>query len=99
MTRQQRASRADGTSISGGHKLFDRDYEPSPVPRVRDQVALNEATGGQEGNTLEDRPVVILTTIGAKSDKVRKNPIMRVEDNGIDVAVASAAGAPRNPSW
>jgi deazaflavin-dependent oxidoreductase (nitroreductase family) len=69
------------------------------VPRIRDQVALYEATGGQEGNTLEDRAVVILTTIGAKSDKVRKNPIMRVEDNGIHGAVASAAGAPKNPSW
>jgi hypothetical protein len=61
VTRQQRASRADGASLSGGHKPYDRDYEPSPVPRVRDQ-ALYEAAGGQEGNTLEDRTVVILTT-------------------------------------
>jgi phenylpyruvate tautomerase PptA (4-oxalocrotonate tautomerase family) len=61
VTRQQRASSADGASLSGGHKPYDRDYEPSPVPRVRDQ-ALYEAAGGQEGNTLEDRTVVILTT-------------------------------------
>jgi deazaflavin-dependent oxidoreductase (nitroreductase family) len=79
--------------------LFGGEYEPSPVPRIRDQVALFQATDGTQGNTLEDRPVVILTTIGAKSDKVRKNPIMRVEDNGIHIAVASAAGAPKNPSW
>ena len=74
-------------------------YEPSPVARIRDQVALFEATDGTQGDTLEDRPVVILTSIGAKSGKVRKNPIMRVVDNGIYVAVASAAGAPNHPSW
>jgi deazaflavin-dependent oxidoreductase (nitroreductase family) len=92
-------SLANGRSPSGGHDLFDGDYEPSPVPRIRDQVARYEATDGAEGNTLEDRLVVILTTIGAKSGKVRKNPIMRIEDNGIYVAVASAAGVPKNPSW
>ncbi len=79
--------------------LFDGEYEPSPVPRIREQVALYEANDGTQGNTLEDRPVVILTTIGAKSGKVRKNPIMRIEDHGIYVAVASAAGAPNNPAW
>jgi deazaflavin-dependent oxidoreductase (nitroreductase family) len=82
-----------------GGDLFAGEYEPSPVPRIREQVALYEATDGAEGNTLEDRPVVILTTVGAKSGKVRKNPIMRVVDNGIYVAIASAAGAPKNPSW
>jgi deazaflavin-dependent oxidoreductase (nitroreductase family) len=79
--------------------LFGGEYKPSPVPRIRDQVALFQATDGTQGNTLEDRPVVILTTIGARSGKVRKNPIMRIEDNGIHVAVASAGGAPENPSW
>jgi deazaflavin-dependent oxidoreductase (nitroreductase family) len=84
---------------AGAQDLLEGEYEPSPVPRVRDQVALYEATGGTEGNTLEDRPVVILTTLGTKSRKVRKNPIMRIEDNGIYVAVASAGGAPKNPAW
>jgi len=69
------------------------------VPRIREQVALYEATDGTQGNTLEDRPVVILTTVGAKSGKVRKNPVIRIEDHGIYVAVASAAGAPNNPAW
>jgi deazaflavin-dependent oxidoreductase (nitroreductase family) len=82
-----------------GGDIFDAEYEASPVPRIRDQVARYEATDGAEGNTLEDRPVVILTSIGAKSGKVRKNPIMRVKDDDIYVAVASAAGAPMNPSW
>ncbi len=74
-------------------------YVPSPSERVRDQVALYEATDGVEGGTLEDRPVVILTTTGAKSGSVRKNPVMRIEDHGTYIAVASAAGSPSNPSW
>ena len=80
-------------------ECFDRAYEPSPVVRVRDQVALYEASDGRQGNTLEDRPIVVLTSIGARSGKLRKNPIMRIEDHGSFVAVASAAGAPKNPSW
>jgi deazaflavin-dependent oxidoreductase (nitroreductase family) len=87
------------SAITSGPDCFTGEYEPSPVPRIRDQVARYEASDGTEGNTLEDRPVVILTTIGAKSGKVRKNPIMRIEDNGSYIAVASAAGAPKNPSW
>jgi hypothetical protein len=53
-------------------------YEASPNEQVHDQVALYEATDGREGGTLEGRPVVILTTIGAKSGSIRKNPVMRV---------------------
>jgi deazaflavin-dependent oxidoreductase (nitroreductase family) len=90
---------ADDRSPSGGQDLFDGEYEPNPVPRIREQVARHEVTDDTEGNTLEDRPVVILTTIGAKSSKVRKNPVMRIEDNGIYVAAASAGGAPKNSSW
>lgn len=79
--------------------LLDGEYEPSPIARIRDQVALYEATDGVEGGTLEGRPVVILTSVGAKSGKVRKNPIMRISQDGVYVAVASAAGATANPSW
>jgi deazaflavin-dependent oxidoreductase (nitroreductase family) len=60
---------------------------------------LFEATDGAQGNTRENRPVVILTRIRAKPGKLTRNPIMRVVDNGIYVAVGSAAGAPTNPSW
>jgi F420H(2)-dependent quinone reductase len=74
-------------------------YRPSPSERVRDQVALYEATDGAEGGTLEGRPVVILTTIGAVSGAVRKNPVIRIEHEGRYAAVASAAGAPRDPAW
>ena len=74
-------------------------YEPSPWSPVADQVALYEATDGKEGDTLEGRPVVILTTKGRKSGGVRKSPLMRVEHDGRYVVVASMGGAPQHPAW
>jgi deazaflavin-dependent oxidoreductase (nitroreductase family) len=79
--------------------LAAEQYVPSPSERVRDQVALYEATGGREGGTLEGRPVVILTMIGATSGNIRKTPIMRIERDGTYLAVASAGGAPNHPAW
>src|SRR5215207_956761 len=67
--------------------------------RVHEQVALYEATDGREGGTLEGRPIVILTTIGAKTGNIRKNPVMRIKDSDTYVAVASNGGASTNPSW
>ncbi|HEV7726307.1 MAG TPA: nitroreductase family deazaflavin-dependent oxidoreductase [Modestobacter sp.] len=80
---------------------LDGEYEPSPEKWVRDQVELYERTGGREGNTLMDRglPVVLFSTRGAKSGKVRKNPLMRVEHNGAYAMVASKGGAPEHPTW
>jgi deazaflavin-dependent oxidoreductase (nitroreductase family) len=78
---------------------FDGEYEPSPDARAREQVRAYEASGGTEGGTLEDKPVVILTTVGAKSGKVRKNPVMRIVDGDRYVAVASAGGSPKHPGW
>jgi F420H(2)-dependent quinone reductase len=78
---------------------LDGEYMPSPVQRVRKQVEDYESSGGVEGATLEGRPVVILTSVGAKSGKVRKNPVMRIVDGDRCVAVASYGGAPKNPSW
>jgi F420H(2)-dependent quinone reductase len=78
---------------------LDGQYVPSPSERVRVQVADYEASGGVEGATLEGRPVVILTSVGATSGKVRKNPVMRIVDGDRYVAVASAGGSPTNPSW
>jgi deazaflavin-dependent oxidoreductase (nitroreductase family) len=77
------------------------DYEPSPVAWVRDQVEKYESTGGREGNTLLDTgmPVVIVTTRGGKSGKVRKTPLMRVEHNGEYALVASVGGSAKNPQW
>jgi deazaflavin-dependent oxidoreductase (nitroreductase family) len=75
------------------------EYEPNPTQFVRDQVELYESSGGKEGTTLQDRPVVILTTRGAKSGKIRKTPVMRVEHDGSYAVVASLAGAPKHPVW
>jgi F420H(2)-dependent quinone reductase len=75
------------------------EYEPSPADYVRDQVETYERTGGAEGNTMAGKPVIILTTIGAKTGKVRKTPLMRVEHDGNYAVVASKAGAPTHPVW
>ena len=74
-------------------------YEPSPSDLVREQVSLYEATDGREGGALEGKPVVILTTVGAKSGSVRKNPVMRIKEGDVYVAVASNAGAADHPAW
>ncbi|MQA34266.1 nitroreductase family deazaflavin-dependent oxidoreductase [Modestobacter roseus] len=80
---------------------LDGEYQPSPEKWVRDQVELYERTGGREGNTLPGRtePVVVYSTRGAKSGKVRKNPLMRIEHDGAYAMVASAGGAPKHPTW
>src|SRR3954447_11246008 len=77
------------------------EYEPSPQKWVRDQVELYERTGGREGNTLLDRglPVVVFSTRGARSGKVRKQPLMRVEHEGAYAMVGSQGGAPKDPAW
>ena len=75
------------------------EYEPSPAEFVANQVALYESTNGVEGGTLQDKPVVILTTKGRHSGKVRKSPLMRVEDNGKYAVIASMGGAPKHPVW
>ncbi|NMH98090.1 nitroreductase family deazaflavin-dependent oxidoreductase [Pseudonocardia acidicola] len=75
------------------------EYEPSPEQWVRDQVEEYESSGGTRGTTLNGRPVIILTTRGARSGKLRKSPLMRVEHDGSYAAVASLGGAPKNPVW
>ncbi|MEV5125473.1 nitroreductase family deazaflavin-dependent oxidoreductase [Streptomyces decoyicus] len=75
------------------------EYEPSPEQWVRDQVELYESSGGAEGTTMRGLPVVVLTTRGAKSGKIRKSPLMRVEHDGAYAVVASMGGAPRHPVW
>ncbi|MGW7489104.1 nitroreductase family deazaflavin-dependent oxidoreductase [Streptomyces sp. NPDC054786] len=75
------------------------EYEPSPEQWVRDQVEQYEGSGGTEGTTIRNLPVVVLTTRGAKSGKIRKSPLMRVEHEGTYAVVASMGGAPRHPVW
>jgi F420H(2)-dependent quinone reductase len=77
------------------------EYEPSTLEWVRDQVATYEATGGREANTLRDTgiPVIIVTSLGSVSGKLRKFALMRVEHGGEYALVASMGGAPENPGW
>jgi deazaflavin-dependent oxidoreductase (nitroreductase family) len=75
------------------------EYEPSPEKWVRDQVEAYEASGGTEATTLRGVPVVVVTSVGAKSGKVRKNPVMRVEHDGCYALVASKGGAASHPVW
>lgn len=77
------------------------DYEPSPSEWVREQVETYERSNGQEGNTLLDTgmPVIIVTTRGHKTGKLRKIPLMRVEHGGEYALVASKGGAPEHPEW
>ncbi|CAN5411591.1 nitroreductase family deazaflavin-dependent oxidoreductase [soil metagenome] len=78
---------------------LDGEYEPSPTQWVRDQVQKYEETGGAEANTILNRPIVVITSRGVKSGKLRKNPVMRVELDGVYAAVASKGGDPEHPIW
>ncbi len=75
------------------------DYEPSTSDWARENAEQYMTSGGTEGTELKGRPVILLTTIGAKSGKVRKTPLMRVEHDGEYAVVASLGGAPKNPVW
>jgi F420H(2)-dependent quinone reductase len=75
------------------------EYAPSPSSQASRQVELYESSGGTKGTTLRGKPVVIMTTKGAKSGKLRKIPLMRVEHDGVYAVVASQGGAPRHPVW
>ena len=80
---------------------LEGEYEPSPAQWVRDQVEEYERSGGQRANTLRDtgQPVVIVTTKGNKTGKLRKFALMRVEHDGDYALVASKGGAPTHPLW
>ncbi|MEU0134049.1 nitroreductase family deazaflavin-dependent oxidoreductase [Streptomyces sp. NPDC006296] len=78
---------------------MEGEYEPSPTTWVREQVELIESSGGTQGTTMRGMPVILLTTRGAKSGKLRKTPLMRVEHDGQYAAVASLGGAPQHPVW
>ena len=75
------------------------EYAPSTSEWAREQAELYERTNGAEGNDLRGRPIIVLTTKGAKSGKLRKTALMRVEHEGDYAVVASMGGAPKNPVW
>jgi F420H(2)-dependent quinone reductase len=80
---------------------LEGDYEPSPSEWVREQVAEYEASGGERANSLLDTgmPIILVTTRGNKSGKLRKTPLMKVEHGGEYALVASKGGAPTHPVW
>jgi len=75
------------------------EYEPSTSEWVRKQVEEYEGSGGTAGTTLRGIPVVVITSVGASTGKLRKNPVMRIEHDGTYAAVASKGGAPEHPAW
>ena len=75
------------------------EYEPSTSDWARENAETYMESGGTEGTELQGKPVILLTTIGAKTGKIRKTPLMRVEHSGEYAVVASLGGAPKNPVW
>jgi deazaflavin-dependent oxidoreductase (nitroreductase family) len=80
---------------------LEGEYEPSPAKWVRDQIETYERTGGKEASTLRDTgmPIIVVTTRGRKSGKIRKFALMKVEHEGEYALVASMGGAPKHPVW
>src|SRR5258705_11043090 len=75
------------------------EYEPSTSDWARENAEKYMESGGTDGTELKGKPVILLTTIGAKTGKIRKTPLMRVEHDGEYAVVASLGGAPKNPVW
>ena len=75
------------------------EYEPSTSDWARENAEKYMESGGTEGTELQGKPVILLTTIGAKTGKIRKTPLMRVEHDGEYAVVASMGGAPTHPVW
>jgi len=75
------------------------EYAPGTSDWARENAELYMESGGTKGTDLNGMPVVLLTTVGAKTGKLRKTPLMRVEHNGEYAVVASLGGAPKNPVW
>lgn len=75
------------------------EYAPSTSAWARTQAETYEATGGAEAGELRGRPIVVLTSVGARTGKLRKTALMRVEHDGAYAVVASQGGAPTHPFW
>ena len=78
---------------------LEGEYAPSPLDWSREQAEKFSESGGTEAGDMKGLPIILLTTVGAKTGKLRKTPLMRVEHNGEYAIVASLGGAPKNPVW
>lgn len=75
------------------------EYEPGTSESAREQAEAFEATGGAKANTRRGRPIVVMTSMGAKTGKLRKTPLIRIEHDGQYAVVASRGGSPKHPAW
>lgn len=78
---------------------LEGEYAPSPRKWVRNQAETYERSGGTKGTTIGGKPVVLVTMLGARSGKIRKVPLMKIEHGGRYALVASDNGGPKNPVW
>ena len=78
---------------------LEGEYAPSPFDFAREQADKYAESGGTEATEMKGLPIILLTTVGAKTGKLRKTPLMRVEHDGEYAVVASLGGAPKNPVW
>jgi F420H(2)-dependent quinone reductase len=78
---------------------LDGTYAPGKSRWARTQAELYESSSGQEAATLRGRPIIVLTSVGAKTGKLRKTALMRVEHDGLYAVVASKGGEPKHPTW
>src|ERR1700734_720661 len=99
-SRRHAAAVTQSTGLDGGEMPLTGEYAPSAFDMAAKQVELYERSGGTEGTAHPSgERVIVLTSVGAKSGKLRKSPLMRVEHDGEDAVVASLGGAPKNPVW
>jgi F420H(2)-dependent quinone reductase len=78
---------------------LEGEYAPSPWDWSREQAEKYAESDGADAADMKGMPIILLTTVGAKTGKLRKTPLMRVEHNGEYACVASLGGAPKNPVW
>jgi F420H(2)-dependent quinone reductase len=78
---------------------LEGEYAPSPWDWSREQAEKYAESGGADAADMKGMPIILLTTVGAKTGKLRKTPLMRVEHDGEYACVASLGGAPKNPVW
>ncbi len=79
---------------------FDAEYEPSPWDMVAEEVERYERSNGTEPSELVGEHWIVLWTLGAKSGKVRKTPLVRTADGeGRYAVIGSMGGAPTAPQW
>jgi deazaflavin-dependent oxidoreductase (nitroreductase family) len=79
---------------------IDAEYEPGAWDFAADHVRRYEASGGSgDDYLLMGKPCIILHTLGNKTGKLRKSPLMRVTDGKRYAVVASMGGAPKHPVW